>query len=73
MGMAFRKTADSCQDGPCPLMAVDEGRGKALLQGYEPAVPSPELGPVPPGELRIEMDWAVLEKMIDDHRKETGR
>lgn len=70
--MAFRKTAGDCQDGPCPLIAIDEGRKKAIVQGYEP-VPSPELGPIPSGELRIEMDWDVLEKMIDDHRREAGR
>lgn len=70
--MAYRRTADTgCPDGPCPVMAIDDQRGTTAIQGYDPEDETRALdtvmGTQPPGELRIEMESAVLESLLAQH------
>lgn len=65
----YRRTADTgCPDGPCPVMAIDDERGKTSVQGYDPDVDlDAAMGPLPVGEVRIEMDSATHEWLLAQH------
>lgn len=69
----YRLTASDCQDGPCPLIAIDEPRGMTALQGYSlPADSQDDLAPIPPGEKRIEMTSDLFELLLARHLTEAA-
>lgn len=68
--MAHRQTAHSdCPDGPCPLMTIDQERGKVGIQTYDlsPEADRSRLAPTPAGEHLGEMDIETFEYMLAQH------
>ncbi len=65
--MAFHIVAESCDNGPCPQIAVDPVRAVGRVRGYR-AQPAPELSPPPEGEIDVEIPLDVLDSLMRQYQ-----